>query len=378
MKTFTKFLLIPALLALAISCSKDDDKPIAEAMNAPDLIAPEAGTSLILDPANPANPALTVVWNHAGYDVATQVNYTVEVALSDTGFATPVNAGTTSNRFLTWTVAELNGAAVTAGLSPFVQGSLDIRVKSSLGVEDVMEMISNVVSVNITPYSTERPRLAVPGDHQAASGYDDGDAFPDWDPEDAPSIAASAYGATDYEGYVWLNNQFKFVAPNAAGAFIWGNLDYGDASQVNGSYTQMLTDTDEGNVGTPDGPGYYRIQVDTEALTYNLLLTNWSITGSATTLGWPAGPDGTPGQDIDMVYDPVAMTWSVTLDLTGGQEFKFRANDAWSLNYGPDTDGDGSLDQGGFSNFAVAATGNYTVTLDLSNPRQYTYSIVQN
>ncbi len=376
MKTFTKFLLIPALLALAISCSKDDDKPIAEAMNAPDLIAPEAGTSLILDPANPANPALTVVWNHAGYDVATQVNYTVEVALSDTGFATPVNAGTTSNRFLTWTVAELNGAAVTAGLSPFVQGSLDIRVKSSLGVEDVMEMISNVVSVNITPYTTELPRLYVVGSFQLAGGYHDGDMEENWDPDDGAPLAASAYGATDFEGFVYINEanaNYKFLPTN-----VDFSGDYGDTGLADGAYSGTLEQENEVNCGLPAGlAGYYLIRADTEALTYNLLLTNWAITGSATALGWPAGPEGTPGQDIDMVYDPVAMTWSVTLNLTGGQEFKFRANDAWSLNFGTDSDDDGSLNEGG-PNFAVAATGNYTVTLDLSNPRQYTYSIVQN
>lgn len=376
MKNTRKFLLLTALVALTASCEKDD-KPVAQDEQAPELIAPEAGTSLILDPVNPANPALTVVWNHAGYDVATQVNYTVEVALSDTGFATPVNAGTTSNRFLTWTVAELNGAAVTAGLTPFAQGSLDIRVKSSLGVEQVMEMISNTVTINVTPYTTELPRLYVVGSFQLAGGYHDGDMEENWDPDDGAPLAASAFGATDFEGFVYINEanaNYKFLPTN-----VDFSGDYGDTGLADGAYSGTLEQENEVNCGLPAGlAGYYLVRADTEALTYNLLLTNWSITGSATSLGWPpGGSDGVPGNDIDMVYNPGTMTWSVTLDLTGGGEFKFRANDAWGLNYGADSDDDGSLDVGG-PNFAVAATGNYTVTLDLSNPRQYTYSIVQN
>jgi hypothetical protein len=58
---------------------------------------------------------------------------------------------------------------------------------------------------------------------------------------------------------------------------------------------------------------------------------------------------------------------------TGGQEVKFRANDAWTLNYG-DTGADGSLEPDG-GNIAVPTTGTYIVTLDLSNPRAYTYSL---
>jgi hypothetical protein len=55
-------------------------------------------------------------------------------------------------------------------------------------------------------------------------------------------------------------------------------------------------------------------------------------------------------------------------------EFKFRANDAWSINFGGDPDEDGSMNYDG-PNLSVGAAGTYNVVLDLSDPRQYAYSV---
>ena len=78
-----------------------------------------------------------------------------------------------------------------------------------------------------------------------------------------------------------------------------------------------------------------------------------------------------------MTYDPVSKTWTITLNLTA-EEIKFRANDAWAWAYG-DNGADGSLESvGGSANIAVPIAGNYTVVLDLSTPRGYTYSLILN
>ena len=201
--------------------------------------------------------------------------------------------------------------------------------------------------------------IAVPGNHQG------------WNPGTAPLLQASFLGQTDYEGFVWLDGEFKFIAPDGNGVFDWGNLDWGDASGTNGSYTQVLTANGEGNIGAPSA-GYYFIKADTEALTYSIEETNWGVIGNATPTGWDS--------DTDMIYDAISSTWSVTLDLTAqtapDNGLKFRANDDWALNIG-DNDADGTMEFGG-QNIGIPADGNYTITLDLSNPRAYTYSIVQN
>lgn len=216
--------------------------------------------------------------------------------------------------------------------------------------------------------------LYVVGSFLNASGYGD-----DWTPANAVPIAASSETATDYEGFVNMDvdgAQYKFLPTNES-----FDGDYGDTGDSDGSYSATIEQEEEVNCGTPDGTaGYYLVRADTEALTYSLEKTAWSVTGNATPLSWPAGPDGTPGQDHDMLYDATAKTWSVTLDLVAQQApdngLKFRANDAWALNLG-DNDENGSLQFNG-QNITIPEDGNYTITLDLSNPRAYSYSLVKN
>lgn len=192
-------------------------------------------------------------------------------------------------------------------------------------------------------------RLAVPGNHQG------------WDPPTAPQLEASSTSATDYEGYVWLDGGHKFVAPDGSGNFNWGNTDWGDDN----SFTGLLLVDGEVNCNATTA-GHYFIQVDTTSLTYTETMYQWGLIGDATG-SWTA--------DQDMTYDAGTGIWTITLDLVAG-EIKFRANDDWPWNYG-DIGADGSLEVGG-DNIAISTAGNYTVILDLSTPRAYTYSITLN
>jgi hypothetical protein len=208
-----------------------------------------------------------------------------------------------------------------------------------------------VNGVDLTITATEvvgNARIAVPGNHQG------------WTPATAPQLEASSPTTTDYEGYVWLDGGHKFVGPDANGNFEWNNTDWGD----DGSFSGLLLE--DGETDCAASAGYYYVQVDTDALTYSETQTNWGLIGSAT---------GSWDNDQDMIYDSSSGTWSITLDLTA-EEIKFRANDVWDLNYGDDGV-DGSLEAGG-TNIAVATAGNYTVTLDLSVPRAYTYTLTLN
>jgi len=331
------------------ACSDDDNLIIASAQGGPELVTPASGTALVLSAANEQALATTLVWNDADYNAQTSINYDVQIALSGTDFANPIAGGSTTERFLSWTNQQLNDVAIAAGLSPFVAGDIDVRVISSIGTQDAQQQMSEVLTLNVTPYTTSLPKIAVPGNHQG------------WDPPTAPRLAASEFGATDYEGYVWLETEYKFVAPDEAGNFAWGNTDWGD----DGSFSGILVAEGESNV--PATPGYYLLQVNTGDLTYSATQYSWGLIGSGTPTGWDS--------DTNMVYDPASKTWTLTIDLTA-EEIKFRANDGWDWNYG-DTGADGSLENGG-DNIAVPAAGNYTVVLDLSNPRAYTYTLTLN
>lgn len=355
MKKILKISSLVFLLVANVACENDDQK-IVSATGGPELLTPADGAEYILSPENASNEATTLVWNHADYTQQTEVNYEIQMAAAGTDFASPVTVGSaTTNRFQTWTVEELNGYATTAGLLPFTQGDLDLRIKASLGSAGELISYSNVITLTITTYSTDLPKLAVPGNHQ---GWSDANGF-----ETAPKIASSEYGASDYEGYMWLDGEFKFLAPNASGVFAWGNTDWGD----DGSFSDVLVVTGESNCSAT--AGYYRVRANTSTLVYSATAVSWGIIGEATPTGWDS--------DTDLTYNPSTKKLEIaSIALENGKKFKFRGNNAWSNGFDLGTvNADGYLVDGGDLTH-TGATGNYKVILDLSNPRKYTYTLV--
>lgn len=345
MKNTFKFLFAFVAFAGLMSCEDEENFQILNPSGDFTILTPDAGTNVILDASLQTNPAVTLTWSPADYGTPTEVQYVVELAAAGTDFAAPIVGATTTGTNVTWNVLELNGAAVAAGLTPFQEGGLDIRVKATTGSTGSLEQISNTVTIFVTTFSTALPTIAVPGNHQG------------WNPPTAPKLAASGFGETDYEGFIWLDGGYKFLAPDASGAFNWGNTDWGD----DGSFSGVLKEQDETDCQST--AGYYLVKANTTALTYSTELTNWGIIGAATPGGWDAS---TP-----LTYNADSKMWEGTMALAA-DEFKFRANDAWTINFGGDP---AALSQDG-SNLSVSVAGIYLVKLDLSNPRLYTYELI--
>ena len=69
-----------------------------------------------------------------------------------------------------------------------------MRVKSTVG--DAREAAFSIaVTLSITPYTTDLPRLAVAWNHQ---GWQPDENIADY----VPYLASSSFGATDFEGFV--------------------------------------------------------------------------------------------------------------------------------------------------------------------------------
>ena len=135
MKNINK-ILIAFISVLAISCSGDDveNRPVIVAGTAPVLLSPKSDFNIVLDKNKEADLATSVVWNKATYDGgATVITYSIEIAAAGTNFAKPSDAGTSTSTFKNFTVGELNSALLNSGFKPFVEHSIDIRVKSTLG-----------------------------------------------------------------------------------------------------------------------------------------------------------------------------------------------------------------------------------------------------
>lgn len=110
----------------------------------------------------------------------------------------------------------------------------------------------------------------------------------------------------------------------------------------------------------PDpGAGFYQINLDAGALTYNLVKVNTiSIIGDFN--GW--------GGDVDMTYNKEEGCWEATAEVnTNG--FKFRMNHDWTISWGG-ANGDprayDNLTQNNGKDLTVDADGTYKFKLYLS------------
>lgn len=193
-------------------------------------------------------------------------------------------------------------------------------------------------------------------------------AYQDWKPATAPQIGAVAGSTRRFEGYVNFTGTgeqpFKFTdAPD------WTHTNYG-----NKGGNKLDPDGQAGGLTVPAG-GYYELTADLDKLTWTATKVTWSIVGNATPGGWE--------KDTPMTYDPDKQVWTVTVALKADGSYKFRANNAWKIDFGLDSNGKLQYVDNPFFDYApqvkdltVPDDGTYVLTLDLHVPGNYKYSIV--
>ncbi|MEM1320064.1 MAG: RagB/SusD family nutrient uptake outer membrane protein [Bacteroidota bacterium] len=186
---------------------------------------------------------------------------------------------------------------------------------------------------------TNYPEIYVPGNYVG------------WNPNNAPALASRDSNGV-YQGYINFPSDTEFkITPERS-----FNGNFGDDG------ADGTLDDNGDNILVTEA-GFYRLEVDLNALTYDLAKTTWGIIGSATAEGWDA--------DTDMTYDEVENAWTIETFLSAG-EMKFRANDEWTFNLGDDM-GNSTLEQDG-ANIVIPANSNYRIKLFLAKP-EFTYSI---
>jgi hypothetical protein len=364
MKKIFKFIL-PAIACIATACHKDTPvtylQPVVFNAN---FVA--STDSVGLSPANDSLPVLSFTWAKAVYPVTLSVTYTIQVDVpSDTigesawGNATGVVVGNDVYG-KTFKGAELNTLALAIGMTPNAPGTLVFRVQA---YQD-RNAFSSAIAVIVSPYETIIASHGWP--IMYAPGF-----FEGWSPATAPTVAAEQTGI--YEGFIYMPTStdpsayhFKFTnAPD------WNHLIEGDG----GGGTLLI------NSNPPDmvlgGPGYYEVVCNTNALTWTATLVTWSIIGDATPGGWTS--------DTEMTFDPVKQVWTVTANMLSTGSYKFRANNAWNIDFGVDAnnqlayaDNPAYPYNGSLNDLIVPVTGNYTITLNLNDPNNYTYTLQRN
>lgn len=354
MKSFLNRTFAVILLASVItSCEKDEEKVFATPGSNMTLTSDK--TTLVLEDINANNPGIKFDWTKANFGFPSGTVYTLQMCVTGTNWAVPstsnnVDMGTLLTKSLK--ISEFNQELVKF-LPTFVASDIDVRIRASIG-DAAAPIYSNTVKIKVTPYRQlivySFPKaLNVAGNYQG------------WSPGSAPQLVdpnATATNGANYEGYINFSNpspEFKLVRGND-----WPAGDHGMASPG------VLTASGGSNITLPSA-GIYLFRANRNTLTYNATRINsWAVIGSATPGGW--------GVETPMTFNAATKTYTVTLNLTGGNELKFRANNDWSINFGLSA---GKLSYGG-ANIPIAVSGNYTITLDLLIGGNYDYIIKKN
>ncbi|MCM1005520.1 MAG: hypothetical protein NC402_04410 [Prevotella sp.] len=156
-----------------------------------------------------------------------------------------------------------------------------------------------------------------------------------------------------FEGYAYLNGEFKFTsAPD------WNGTNYGNS----GEDGKLSTDGGAGNLNAPEA-GLYYCTVNVDDLTYTITKIE--------SLGMIGGFNSWGAQTV-MTSSDDFLKWTGTVTFAEGDEWKFRANDNWDINLGGSIS---NLVLNG-SNLPAPGAGEYEVTLDLSTI-PYTYTAVK-
>jgi hypothetical protein len=178
-----------------------------------------------------------------------------------------------------------------------------------------------------------------------------------WDPNSAIPFTKTATGVFTVWAPLTVNGSgFKFLPNHGSWSGDWG--------QKPGEPGKLAQDGEENCPVAADG--FYRIDVNFNTMSFTTTLCDWGIIGSSIPpYNWSVDENLTWGGASD------PYTWSISNYTVQAGEFKFRANDAWDINFGDDGN-NGSLEYGG-ANIPIAA-GTWTIKLKL-NPNNWTYSV---
>jgi hypothetical protein len=363
-KYIIKALYVFFAFIFLVSCDKEAEITKLAVINFPQTFAGSTN-SVVLNATTDSVTVVTFNWAAVSYGINAAVTYSLQFDVpSDTTTTTPWSNAVeivVGNDVLTKSIlgVDLNNIALNSlGLTSGEVSQVVVRAKSFVD----RAAYSNAITLNVTPYVPPvvvptYPSLWVPGDYQG------------WNPATAPTIVSINSDGL-YEGYVNIpdGGTYHLKYTNQPD---FDHLVYGDGGS--GILSSKSTAAD---IILPSS-GYYELSANLNTMIWTATKTTWGIIGDATPGGWTT--------DTQMTYDKTNQVWTVTCDMVTSGSFKFRANNAWKIDFG--IDGNGNLQyadnplypyNGNLSNLTVPSSGNYTITLDLHVAGQYTFKLKKN
>lgn len=331
----------------------------------PVITNPTAGSSLVLDAANPTAVATTFTWADYSYGTI-NANYKVEMATE--GSAAFMLVGNTQNvKELAVSNFDLNEVASKLSLPVNVASNVDIRVTAtSESTGGTITKTSSVVTFQLTPYQPDFKELYLVGGGTAVG----------WDASNAQLLYQNQNISEIYT-YLENNGEFRFL-----GQQDWNPINYSlNADGINDSYKYFATwstnlePSGAENIKFLGNSGMYKITIDQN--TKSIVVTPSAVPTVPSSVylvgsiqGWNAGS----AIPMDQIGDG---EFEYTIAIPADGEFKFIGQQDWSgLEWGNIHDGgnSGYLGPNGDNNNIkyVGTGGMYKIT---ANIKMGTYKV---
>lgn len=305
-------------------------------------------SNLVLDENFQNNPALTISWQAPKMTVPVELKYNVEIS-STQAFSSPKVLATTTQSVTNkaFTVKELNEAAKSIGLVAYQPSNMYFRVTALTTSNDVSQA-SNITNLMLTPY-------------RASPTYTYSDLFligsaavGNWDNLATnntllPLLKTSNASVYTYTGLFKAGTDLGFKIIKVKGSW--------DAQFGFGSAGVLSTNGGSGNLTVPE-EGYYKLTLDTTALTYSLVKLPNPTTAYTTISLFGTSTGSTDIQLTKSAFDP--HSWSASKVTLKEGVFKFRANNSGTVSWSTNNEFFGVGDQGG-ADIPVTAEWEYDV-----------------
>lgn len=363
MKNISKYCLaMLACSAMLTACENDGDKIFVSEI--PDSELGSNAGDIVLDENRLDMLALTVYWDDNGqislsdpevaaplYALTNTLQMSVHQDFS-TAFEETLGEGVTCRQF---TTAELNSAALRAGMESGSTATVYMRLKSVLGV-NVPPHYSNVISFNLTTYMVDLTIGAILDSNQ----NDTGRTLALTDRQD---VFAGFFNASSWENWYFRDPSGMIwgTAADPGKAFVLGNSSKGEIW----------------NNWFPEPAGCYYTVVDIPANEWTALLI----------------PSLTLSGDLEgsMEYDRRNNVWSYTFTgevqtynvrISGlGNQYNSTGGDSAPaatdipVGFGGTSDALTFGSQASTISFEVTAAGETTVLLSLADPKHWTLAV---
>lgn len=328
-----------ALGLLAASCEDSADPQLLKDKIPATLDKSLEGTSYVFEEAKANEVAATFKWAPANFGYQAAVKYTVEASLPDAKFEKPVAIAQTTSTSINLLTGLFNEKVFTGlKIKEGVQTEILVRVKASIS-SAVANIYSEPIKIKVTPYFIERKigKMWAPGNQNGWSFKD---------------VVYSMDNNGEYENYFYYpaNGEFLFTPADS-----WDNK-FGGA---NGT----LKEGGENILVKNDKAGMFHVEVSLTNMTYTLTPTDWSIIGGAVG-GWE------PANDVMFTWDANLKALVAEANFTTGEEYKFRANHDWKLDFGAG-DEEGKLKFKAGNMRFTQPSGKYKVTFFIMAAEKY-------